>query len=404
MDVIEVSGLYKIFGPGARERALPLVRKGESKDDILAKTGCTVGINDAAFSIEGGEIFVIMGLSGSGKSTVIRCLNRLIEPTAGEVKIDGVDIVKMGKTELRELRRRKLSMVFQNFGLLPHRSVLDNVAFGLEIEGVGEKERYEKANAAIEKVGLSGYAEMMTQELSGGMQQRVGLARALAGDPEILLMDEAFSALDPLIRVQLQDELLELQAKSRRTVVFITHDLDEALKLGGRIAIMKDGKIVQTGTPEEILSEPADDYVRAFVENVDRSKVITAGAVSAKTEVAYRESGPHQCVRLMRQKGHSALIIVTRERKFAGYISIDDVVALSRKVPEKEDDLEHRNIRSIIRDDMMTISPDTAIGDLIPYASGNTLPIAVVGEDGHFEGIVTRAAILSGMVQEKEAL
>ncbi len=403
MNVIEVSGLYKIFGPGARERALPLVRKGKSKDEILAGTGCTVGINDAAFAISEGEVFVIMGLSGSGKSTVIRCLNRLIEPTAGEVKVGGIDIVKMSKAELRDLRRKKLSMVFQNFGLLPHRTVLDNVAFGLEIEGVGEKERYEKANAAIEKVGLSGYAEMMTQELSGGMQQRVGLARALAGDPEILLMDEAFSALDPLIRVQLQDELLELQATSRRTVVFITHDLDEALKLGGRIAIMKDGKIVQTGTPEEILSKPANDYVRAFVENVDRSKVITAGAVAMKTEVAYRQSGPHQCVRVMRQKGHSSLIVVTRERKFAGHISIDDAVALSRKIPEKEDDLEHRNIRSIIRDDMMTVTPSTAIADLIPHASGSALPIAVVREDGHFEGIVTRAAILSGMVQEKEA-
>ncbi|MCC5807515.1 MAG: glycine betaine/L-proline ABC transporter ATP-binding protein [Opitutales bacterium] len=373
---------------------------GMSKDDVLAKTGCTVGINDAAFFIEKGEVFVIMGLSGSGKSTVIRCLNRLIEPTSGEVKIHGDDIVRISK---RELRRRKSSMISQNFGLLPHRTVVDNVAFGLEIEGVPEAKRYEKAHAAIEKVGLSGYAGKVTQELSGGMQQRVGLARALAGDPEILLMDEAFSALDPLIRVQLQDELLELQTKSRRTVVFITHDLDEALKLGGRIAFMKDGKIVQTGTPEEILTQPANDYGRAFVENVDRSKVITAGAVASKTEVAYEESGPHQCVRVMRQHGRSTLVVVSRELKFVGYITIDDAVGLSGKVPEKEDELDHRNIRSILKPDLKTVAPETPIVELIPHASESGLPIAVVREAGHFEGLVTRAAILSGMVQNKEA-
>lgn len=398
MPVIEVTGLYKIFGAGAREKALPLLRKGKDKQSILRATGCTVGIDNASFSIESGEIFVVMGLSGSGKSTVIRCLNRLIEPTAGEVKINGEDIVKMHANELRQLRRRKLSMVFQHFGLLPHRTVLDNVAFGLEIEGIEEKERYRKANEAIEKVGLSGYETQMTQALSGGMQQRVGLARALAGDPEILLMDEAFSALDPLIRVQLQDELLELQARSRRTIVFITHDLDEALKLGGRIAIMKDGRIVQIGTPEAILSKPADEYVRAFVENVDRSRVITAGSVSRKTEVTYRESGPHQCLRIMRKGGHSTLLVVNRQRAFKGYVHIDDVLALSKKVPESEDDLDHRNIRGIIRDDMQQTTPDTPLADLLPYASRNALPIAVVDEQGHFKGVVTRAAILSGMV------
>ena len=395
---IEVSHLYKIFGNSPRERALPLVKKGISKADILEKTGCTVGINDASFAIKKREIFVIMGLSGSGKSTVIRCLNRLIEPTDGVVKIGGEDIVKADDEKLREIRRRKLGMVFQKFGLLPHRTVIDNVGFGLEIQGVDESERYKSAMEAIEVVGLKGYENSMTQELSGGMQQRVGLARALANDPEILLMDEAFSALDPLIRVGLQDELLELQARLHKTIVFITHDLDEALKLGDRIAIMKDGAIVQIGTAEEILTDPADDYVKAFVENVDRSRVITAGTIMKKTEaIAYTRDGPHNATRKMRQLGLSTLFVVDSERRYRGYVRIDDTIALEKEAKEQGLKAGDVQIEKVLKDDGNSTTVDTPIMDLLNDASQNPLPFAVLDEDKRLKGIVTRPAILAGI-------
>jgi glycine betaine/proline transport system ATP-binding protein len=395
---IEVEHLYKIFGNSPRERALPLVKKGVSKAEILERTGCTVGINDASFSIEAREIFVIMGLSGSGKSTVIRCLNRLIDPTAGVVKIDGEDIVKATPERLREIRRQKLGMVFQKFGLLPHRSVINNVAFGLEIQGVAEAERHKKAMEAIEVVGLQGYEQSMTQELSGGMQQRVGLARALTNDPEILLMDEAFSALDPLIRVQLQDDLLELQARLHRTIVFITHDLDEALKLGDRIAIMKDGVIVQIGSPEEILTEPADDYVKAFVENVDRSRVITAGTIMKKTEaITYDSDGPHVATRKMRQLGLSTLLVVDTDRRYRGYVRIDDTIALEKRHKETGEAKDKGGIAGIIRTDAYTTTPETPIMDMLNEASQSTMPFAVLDEEKRLKGIVTRPAILAGI-------
>ena len=395
---IEVANLYKIFGNNPRERALPLVREGMSKAEILDKTGCTVGINDATFTVQAREIFVIMGLSGSGKSTVIRCLNRLIEPTAGVVKIGGENIVEADADKLREIRRRKLGMVFQKFGLLPHRSVIDNVAFGLEIQGLDEAKRYEKAMAAIEVVGLKGYEYSMTQELSGGMQQRVGLARALTNDPEILLMDEAFSALDPLIRVGLQDELLELQARLHRTIVFITHDLDEALKLGDRICIMKDGAVVQIGSAEEILTKPADDYVKAFVEHVDRSRVITAGTVMKRTEaVAYLRDGPHNATRKMRQLGHSTLLVVDSDRKYRGYIRIDDTIALEKKTGEEGRQPGDVKIDSIVRTDAFTTTAETPLVQLLNEASQTTMPIAVLDEEERLKGIVTRPAILAGI-------
>ncbi|MFO7726102.1 MAG: glycine betaine/L-proline ABC transporter ATP-binding protein [Oceanipulchritudo sp.] len=395
---IEVRNLYKIFGNSPRERALPLLKKGMSKADILEKTGCTVGINDATFSIKRREIFVIMGLSGSGKSTVVRCLNRLIDPTDGVVKIGGEDIVKATEEQLRDIRRRKLGMVFQKFGLLPHRSVIDNVGFGLEIQGVEDSKRLKAAREAISVVGLDGYENSMTQELSGGMQQRVGLARALANDPEILLMDEAFSALDPLIRVGLQDELLELQARLHKTVVFITHDLDEALKLGDRIAIMKDGAIVQIGTAEEILTDPADDYVKAFVENVDRSRVITAGTIMKKTEaVTYLNDGPHNATRKMRQLGLSTLFVVDSERRYKGYVRIDDTIALEKQAKEEGLKAADVKIERILKDDGNTTKVDTPIMDLLNDASQNPLPFAVLDEDQHLRGIVTRPAILAGI-------
>jgi glycine betaine/proline transport system ATP-binding protein len=397
MNVLEVRNLYKVFGHKPKDRALPMVKNGESKASILKKTGCTVGINDASFNVKKGEIFVVMGLSGSGKSTVIRCLNRLIEPTDGEVLIDGKDVTHLSKEELRTVRRKKMSMVFQRFGLLPHRTVIDNVAYGLEVQNIPKEKRYADAMEAIETVGLKGYENQMTQALSGGMQQRVGLARALANDPEILLMDEAFSALDPLIRVQLQDELLELQARLHKTIIFITHDLDEALKLGCRIAIMKDGRIVQIGTPEEILTNPADDYVSDFVENVDRSRVLTAEPIIKKTETVYDSYGPHQTMRKMKSFGSSTLYVVDSDRVYKGYVTIDDLSELAKKVNPEDDESDQKHIRSIIRTDLPTAAPDTVLSDLVTHASKTALPIPILKENGHFMGIVSRPSILAAL-------
>ncbi|MBO6807462.1 glycine betaine/L-proline ABC transporter ATP-binding protein [Thalassospira sp.] len=278
MSYIEIRNIFKIFGPDPQS-ALELAKGGADKDEILAKTGHTVGLHDVSLSIEQGETFVVMGLSGSGKSTLIRHLNRLIDPTAGSISFGGEDILAMDIPTLNAFRRKRLGMVFQRFGLLPHRNVMDNVAYGLEIQGTTRKEREAAASKWIERVGLAGYETKYPDQLSGGMQQRVGLARALATDPEVLLMDEAFSALDPLIRSDMQDELMKLQAELHKTIVFITHDLDEALKIGDRIAILKDGKLVQVGRPEEIVLRPADDYVQAFTRDVNRSRVLRARSI-----------------------------------------------------------------------------------------------------------------------------
>ena len=303
MPVIEVEGLTKVFGKNTKE-ALKLVNEGASKEEILNKTGCTVAVNNATFSVEQGEFFVIMGLSGSGKSTLIRLINRLIEPTKGMIKVDGKDISNLDKKSLREVRRKKMSMVFQRFALFPHRTVLENAEFGLEIQKMDKEKRKEIALKSLELVGLGDYANQYPGQLSGGMQQRVGLARGLTNDPEVLLMDEAFSALDPLIRKDMQDEMVDLQAKMQKTILFITHDLDEALRLGDRIALMRDGEIVQIGTPEEILTNPANDYVEKFVEDVDRSKVLTAGHIMKRPEtVNIDRHGPRVALERMRAEG-----------------------------------------------------------------------------------------------------
>jgi glycine betaine/proline transport system ATP-binding protein len=373
-----------------------MLMEGQSKADILKKTGCTVGIDNASFSVRKREIFVIMGLSGSGKSTVIRCVNRLIPATAGKISVSGVNVLDASQQELRELRRKKLSMVFQRFGLLPQRTVIDNVAFGLEIQGVAREERYKKAQEAIELVGLDGYERAMTQELSGGMQQRVGLARALANDPEILLMDEAFSALDPLIRVQLQDELLELQARQHRTILFITHDLDEALKLGDRIAIMKDGAVVQIGTPEEILTHPADDYVKRFVENVDRSKVITAGALMRKARtITVPKDGPHVAVRAMEKENLSMILAVDTERYLQGLLTIDHAIKLERS--------KQRDVTESLETDIYIAKPETPIAELLNCAMNAKYPIVIQDEEGHLLGILDRTTILAEMYEEEES-
>ena len=392
MATIKVKNLSKIFGPHARKEAAGLLRQGVSKAEILERTGCTVAINDASFEVQEGEIFVVMGLSGSGKSTVLRCLNRLIEPTTGEVFIDDENVMKMDRQHLRLVRRRKTAMVFQHFGLLPHRDVLSNTWYGLELQGVEEEERRKKAYDALELVGMTGSATSMTQQLSGGMQQRVGLARALATDPGILLMDEAFSALDPLIRTQMQDELLDLQDQMHKSIVFITHDLDEALKLGDRIAIMKDGAIVQIGTPEQILTEPADDYVRAFVENVDRSKVITAGTVMEKARaIDLSRGGPHYAVREMRKWDCSALYVTDHNRVLQGRVQLDDALRLAKA--------NNRDLTEVINEDVVTATPDTPLAELLQVAS-ETTSIAVVDDRNRLVGVVTRPLLLTGISGE----
>jgi glycine betaine/proline transport system ATP-binding protein len=331
--------VWKVYGPradripGSPEADLP-------RGELLERTGCVAAVRDVSFDVASGEVFVVMGLSGSGKSTLVRMINRLHDPTAGQVLIDGDDVVAMSEDRLRELRRKKISMVFQHFGLLPHRRIVDNVAFGLEIQGVEKARRLEIAEGILEKVGLGGLGSSFPDELSGGMQQRVGLARALATDPEVLLFDEPFSALDPLIRRDMQDQVIGLQRDLRKTMVFITHDLAEALKLGDRIAIMKDGKFVQVGTPEEVVAHPADDYVADFTRDVPRAHVLTARSIMAPVNGHAPGGGP-------------------------------------------------------------TVSPTTVVQDLIPLVARSDLAIRVIDADDTVVGVVDRQAVMSALVEER---
>jgi len=392
MNKIEVKDLVKIFG-SRPEEALKRLKGGHSKAKIHEETGMTVGVNRASFQVEEGEFFVIMGLSGSGKSTLIRLINRLIEPTAGQVLIDGQNIVEMGEKDLTMVRRKKMAMVFQKFGLFPHRTILDNVEYGLEVQNVPKAEREKRAREALEVVGLKGYENSKPDQLSGGMQQRVGFARALANDPDILLMDEAFSALDPLIRKEMQDELLELQDKLKKTILFITHDLDEALKLGDRIAIMKDGRIVQIGTPEEILTEPANQYVSTFVEDVDRSKILIASQVMKKPDiVASWKDGPRVAIRKMEEKGISSIFVVDKHHELKGLLTIDDAIEAVKN---------NRWVEEVLTQDFERTDPDSPLADLIGVAATTRYPIAVV-EDNKLKGIIVRVSILSGLILGKE--
>lgn len=393
MDKIEVKNITKIFGPHP-SKALELLKKGKSKEEILEVTGNTIGVNQASFSVKQGEFFVIMGLSGSGKSTLIRLINRLIEPTAGEVFIDGENITVMNKEQIMYTRRNKLGMVFQKFALFPHRTVLSNIEYGLEIKGIKKEESKKKAQTAIESVGLKGYENQYPDQLSGGMQQRVGLARALANETDILLMDEAFSALDPLIKREMQDELLELQDKLHKTILFITHDLNEALKLGDRIAIMKDGVIVQIGTAEEILKNPANEYVSSFVENVDRSKVLVASNVMKKPDIVTTiKGGPHVAIRKMQENSISSIFVVGEKKKLKGILTIENAV----KAHEK-----NKPIEELLSQDYHTTSPDTPLQDLIEIATNTKFPIAVV-ENEKLLGILIRVTILSGLILGKDS-
>ncbi|ELM3618604.1 glycine betaine/L-proline ABC transporter ATP-binding protein ProV, partial [Aeromonas sobria] len=325
---LEVKSLYKIFGEHP-EKVFKLLAKGHDRSSILQKTGQTLGVQGVDLAIHEGEIFVVMGLSGSGKSTLVRLFNRLIEPTRGQVLIDGEDIAAMSESELRQVRRKKISMVFQSFALMPHLSVLENTAFGLELAGVPLAERQESARQALNQVGLGQWIYAFPDALSGGMKQRVGLARALANDPDILLMDEAFSALDPLIRTEMQDELLKLQASHQRTIVFISHDLDEAMRIGDRIAIMQDGQVVQVGTPDEILSQPANDYVRAFFRGVDLANVFSARDIVSRKQMPlikkHTTDGPGNALRQLKELEREFGYVVDRSRRFIGVVSVESL-------------------------------------------------------------------------------
>lgn len=389
---LEVENLTKIFGENEKE-ALELTQQGVSKNDILSETGATVGVHQAGFDVKEGEIFVIMGLSGSGKSTLVRMLNRLIEPTDGSVKIDGEDIIQMNDRDLRKVRREKISMVFQNFGLFPHRTILENTEYGLEVQGMAKEERREKAEKALDNAGLLAYKNQYPDQLSGGMQQRVGLARALANDPEIILMDEAFSALDPLIRRDMQDELLELQKTQKRTIIFITHDLNESLRLGDRIAIMKDGKVVQIDTGEEILMNPADNYVKRFVEDIDRSRVFTAeNIMSTPAKIIKGVDDLDDALERMIHDDLSNITVVDEEGTLQGYI-IGDEAALA--VGEGQKDLE-----PLIHTDIPRVRPTTLVGSLYDIIHDSSTPVAVVDTADKLLGIVVRGSVISALSEE----
>lgn len=393
MSKVKVEHLTKIFGK-KKQQALAMVKEQLSKNEILEKTGATVGVYDVNFEVNEGEIFVIMGLSGSGKSTLIRLLNRLIEPSGGDIYIDGVDVAKMSKEELREVRRHKINMVFQSFGLFPHRTILENTEYGLEVRGVSKEERTAKAEKALENSGLLSFKDQYPDQLSGGMQQRVGLARALANDPEILLMDEAFSALDPLIRREMQDELLELQANVQKTIIFITHDLNEALRIGDRIALMKDGQIMQIGTGEDILTNPANQYVRDFVEDVDRSKVLTAQNIMVPALTTNIEiDGPSVALNRMRKEEVSMLLAVDKRRHLKGSLTAESA---------REARKNNLTLKEVIDKNVKKIDKDMLVTDIFNLIYDSPTPLAVV-ENDRLIGVVIRGSVIEALAETDSA-
>ncbi len=388
MPAIQVEHVYKVFGRKPHE-AVKRLHEGVTGEE-LQKRGATAAVIDASFTVEEGEIFVVMGLSGSGKSTLIRTVNRLLEPTSGTVRIYGDDITTMSPAQLRDVRRKRISMVFQHFALFPHRTVVENAAYGLETQGVSRAERREKALRALELTGLADWADHMPGELSGGMQQRVGLARALAADTDILLMDEAFSALDPLIRREMQDQLVELQEQLGKTILFITHDLNEAMRLGDRIAMMRHGRIVQIGTAEQILTDPANDYVAQFVQDVDRTRVLTAATVMEKpVAVLGMEQGPRAAHKLIRENQLGSLFVVDRRHTLCGVVREADVAEAVRAGEEGLDRILDRDVPSV--------APDTVIGDLFTEAAQSSAPLPVVGEGGRLLGVIPRVTLLNAL-------
>ncbi|MDN6639168.1 MAG: glycine betaine/L-proline ABC transporter ATP-binding protein [Tetragenococcus sp.] len=385
---VRIEHLTKVFGRRTQQ-ALEQVKAGKSKQEILEETGATVGVHDVSFDVNEGEVFVIMGLSGSGKSTLVRMINRLIEPTSGEVYIDDDDVAKMSKEDLREVRRTKLNMVFQNFGLFPQRTILENTEYGLEVRGVAKEERQKKAEDALENSGLLSVKDQYPSQLSGGMQQRVGLARAIANDPEILLMDEAFSALDPLIRRDMQDDLMDLQERVQKTIIFITHDLNEALRIGDRIALMRDGEIMQIGTGEEILTNPANDFVREFTEDIDRSKVLTAENIMEPAFTINVESdGPNVALQRMRKEEVSMLLAVDRKRYLKGSVTAEE--ALDARKNEK-------TLKEVLDKNVQKVQKDTLVTDIFNMIYDSAAPLAVVDEDDRVAGVVVRGSVIGAM-------
>ncbi|MDZ7863548.1 glycine betaine/L-proline ABC transporter ATP-binding protein ProV [Acidovorax sp.] len=387
---ITIEHVFKVFGD-TPQTALDLARQGLDRKDILAQTGNSIAVFDASFTIAAGEIFVVMGLSGSGKSTLVRMLNRLIEPTAGRILVEGEDINALGERQLRALRRKDISMVFQSFALMPHLTVLDNAAFGLELAGVGRAERQQQAALALEQVGLAGWGASYPDELSGGMQQRVGLARALASDPSILLMDEAFSALDPIIRTEMQSELLRLQQVRRRTIVFISHDLDEAMRIGDRIAIMKDGEVVQVGTPDEILRNPANGYVRSFVRGVDAAAVFKAGDIARKRLTVVNEHGDRgarAALQLIEGHDDDFAYVLSPSRRYLGTVSADSLRAALRGHTGPLG-LQHAYLGAV-----EPIAAQAPVAELFGQVAQAPCALPVVEADGRFRGAISKTTLL----------
>ncbi len=385
---IQIENLVKIYGKNPTH-ALKLFREGGNRDDILQATGHVLGVADVSLSIAEGELFVIMGLSGSGKSTLVRCLNRLIEPTSGHVYIDGEDVAKVDLPRLREVRRTQISMVFQRFGLFPHKSVLENTEYGLKMRGIPVEERRQKALETLAIVGLSKWADYAPSALSGGMQQRVGLARALATDAPILLMDEAFSALDPLIRREMQDELMRLQTELHRTIVFISHDIQEALKIGDRVAIMKDGYLVQVGTPEEIITNPVDDYIVAFTQDVNRAQVLKTGSIVRQTvPFILGQGSARAALEDMQTHQRRRMHVVDRQGKPVGILNRKDLESAVQSGVEA--------VEAVMRTDFPTVEASTSLEKIFHLAQYGA-PIAVVNRKGKFKGVVEQSDILASI-------
>jgi glycine betaine/proline transport system ATP-binding protein len=387
--VLSVRNLRKFFGIN-RSSARKMLQEGAGKNEILKKTGVTVAVNDVSFDVERGKIFALIGLSGSGKSTVVRCINMLQRPTSGQIFFEGRDVVHMNKQELLELRRSKISMVFQSFGLMSHRDVLGNVAYGLDIRGIDKGARERKAMEMIELVGLEGWERRPIDDLSGGMKQRVGIARALCNDPDLLLMDEPFSALDPLARHDMQFELLSIQKKLGKTVVFITHDINEAFKMGDTVGIMRDGRIEQLGTPTDLALSPANDYVKDFLGSIDKTKVLSVRHIMIAPSCLIREQAdPVTAIREMRENDVSTAYVIGRKMEFIG------VVTLTNALRARHDNLP--SVASVLTRDVPKVEEDALISDIIGTASDTPFPLAVLDDRGRLEGIVSRAAILSSL-------
>lgn len=382
---IEVNSLYKIFGRNP-SKVFKCLEEGMTKEEILKKTSNAVGVNDVSFKVKEGEVFVIMGLSGSGKSTLIRCLNLLNKPTKGEILVDGENIVEFSKTELQRFRQEKIAMVFQHFGLLNHRTVLENVEYGLEIKKVDKEKREKIAKDSLDIVGLKGWEDYYISKLSGGMKQRVGLARALANNPQILLMDEPFSALDPLIKRDMHDELLEIQGKIKKTIIFITHDVNEAFKLGDKIAVMKDGEIVQVGKPEEILYNPANDYIKNFLKDIDKSRVLRAQSIVRKDyDTGFITDQPKVLIDKMRKHNMEYIYVLDENRSLKGLLTLEDC----KKLKNKE-----ASIRDMLRKDFVKARANSSVKNIMKHITRSRYPIAVIGEEGRFMGVISIVNIL----------